>query len=249
MVDAISQLISILIILPTINTQARYRGSLLCNEKITDVFYNTDQWGHYYQLYIDNIYDVTFDDCSSVIDIMLFVANELQNIISTEYCNSRSGFEHDECGRCDNYNDVAENFTIPNMIQNLYYVFIYPFEFSYQSGTYQLTVTCSEKQPKNVLNESTSFPITTDPPDSTITYTTSVQSDINATCEYYQTGTYLTFPEQQILHGINIKNPNMEISFDIKLHQYCHETLCNIFYVTNMDGSKYFELFINGISD
>eukprot|EP01084_Bolivina_argentea_P268352 455763_1 len=119
----------------------------------------------------------------------------------------------------------------------------------YTGGVYELKIKCmgAVQDIQNPNNDTVAIiPSTSNAPNSTFMYTTSVTSDIKEMedCDYYSNDTR-TISSTKILHSIN---GTIEIQFDIQLNHHCNK-ICNILFI-HRDG--YFEalsLSINGIKN
>eukprot|EP01083_Nonionella_stella_P029219 80506_1 len=123
-------------------------SNVSCGDIILNSIDQMQQNQHYYELIIDDIYDVRFDDCFSNTDLRLFIANYSGLYISDLHCP-----DGDFCGSCAKAGNLifGENFTIPLMQSGRYYIEIEPFD---TGGSYQVQITCT-----NATNE----PITSQP--------------------------------------------------------------------------------------
>eukprot|EP01084_Bolivina_argentea_P042869 79019_1 len=163
------------------------RNYISCEEKITDTINESES--HYYQLEINNQYDVNMDACLSSTDIIVkvyYIQNQTAYYISNEYC-----YGGDWCGLCRYRNNLfPENFTMPQMIPGKYLIGIAP--YTGYSGIYEFNVHCI-----NVSIPSYS-------PNTTLTYTTSVMPEFDSTieCDYYSDNYISTSSSQTILSSI-----------------------------------------------
>eukprot|EP01084_Bolivina_argentea_P030098 55817_1 len=108
--------------------------NITCGDIITNTidYYNES---HYYQLIINETYNINFDDCLSDADIYVLIEDSLQNDMIGDNCPNG-----DWCGYCMNGGNYAENFTIKNMTPGIYSMEIFP--FSVDAGSYIFSVNC-----------------------------------------------------------------------------------------------------------
>eukprot|EP01084_Bolivina_argentea_P316137 547915_1 len=208
----------------------QYQDHVFCGDIIVD---SIDSGSHIYQFNLNHTENVNFDLCQSVADVTIFIFNVNYDEVSNQYCSGG-----DYCGSCHNGGNYAENFTIPMMQSGQYYIGIAPYDVG---GQYNLIINCISTN--GVIKQNNSYP------NSTIMYTTSASSD---KCKYWLNEEYSVLPSQQIVSAIIITDSMIEISFDIKLTEYCNTSICNILYIgtpsiklpsisINADG-KYFEI-------
>eukprot|EP01083_Nonionella_stella_P271065 918197_1 len=112
--------------------------------------------------------DVNVQTCFSANDIELAIHDAIGNLVSDEHCPNG-----DWCGECDNDDNYAENFTIPQM-NGTYYITVTPWN---TKGSYELQIGCT--------NASLPVPLTTSSssPNNTMTYTTFSSLDACPYCK------------------------------------------------------------------
>eukprot|EP01083_Nonionella_stella_P075842 206362_1 len=141
------------------------KSTLSCGAVVQDWIYKNET--HHFQFITNGSYDVTINTCFSDIDIELGVRDHSNNMISEKYCPSG-----DLCGNCTNYDNYAENFTIPQM-HGTYSIALQPWDATV-NGAYQLQINCS--------NISSPIPMTTASPNNTLTYTTRSPFHCSGSC-------------------------------------------------------------------
>eukprot|EP01084_Bolivina_argentea_P146469 256437_1 len=67
-------------------------------------------------------------------------------------------------------------------------------------------------------------------------------------CSHHTGLPQLTTQGNKVFNAIN-SDSTMHIQFDIKLHEYCSSTICNILFLTNANNTRYCDLTINGIQN
>eukprot|EP01083_Nonionella_stella_P233748 823258_1 len=210
-----------------------------CQDAITDRISVTET--HYYQLSINDTYDINFESCNSEIDITLVVEDVDGIDLSDSYC-----YEGNACGSCNKrHNYMAENFTIPAMASGIYFIKIGWSLARADSGTYRFQINCIGST-DNISRNNTHL---TDH-DAVPYSTTSVDADFHRTddCDYFSDNNYSVSDSQRI-SSLVIKDDSITVSFDIKLNEYCNSALCNIFYITTADCVESLSLSINGIEN
>eukprot|EP01084_Bolivina_argentea_P220303 373383_1 len=124
------------LILAATLTNTFAQTQLHCGD-VASNFINTSS--HYYQFTTNDTYNVIFDTCGSVGDVIItvFESSIRGAAISNQFCSGIYG-DGDFCGLC-NSGQYPENFTIPNMPQGQYVIEIKP----YSIGAYNLTIACT----------------------------------------------------------------------------------------------------------
>eukprot|EP01083_Nonionella_stella_P020621 57200_1 len=91
----------------------------------------------YYQITIrDSVY-MNFEDCPSDTDLEVTIFDDDHNDISSEHCSSG-----DWCGSCVNEENYPENFTLPNLSPQPYFIHIKTYSRAVKNGTVVFTVEC-----------------------------------------------------------------------------------------------------------
>eukprot|EP01083_Nonionella_stella_P233747 823256_1 len=215
------------------------RQHVSCWNAITDTISVTET--HYYQLSVNESYDINFDSCISEIDVIVVVEDVDGNDISGSYCDQGNA-----CGSCNNHhNYIAENFTMPAIPLGTYFIKIA--SLLAESGPYHFQIKCIGSM-DNISHNDTHL---TNTPNPTLAYTmTSVPAAFYRTddCDYFSDNIY-SVSDSQSIRSLIIKDDSITVAFDIKLNEYCNSALCNILYIVTADCMESLSLSINGIKN
>eukprot|EP01084_Bolivina_argentea_P303979 524915_1 len=110
-----------------------------CDETVFDSIDSGES--KFYQLIInETIHDLNFQNCASLVDLVVTIYNNSGNDISSKYCSSG-----DWCGSCDNADYYPENITIPILTPGKYIIDIQTFSSTIVSGVFVFKVSCNSK--------------------------------------------------------------------------------------------------------